>query len=181
MFRDQFHEDSVRLKGWDYSTPGFYFVTVCTAAMRNWFGAVVNDRMILNEMGQVCRRCWSAIPCHMAGYRLDEFVVMPNYLHGIIEILGEINVETLHATSLLSGNRRSEIMSDRAPRRGSLSVAVRSFKSAVTRQACCIDPAFAWQRRCYDHVIRNDESFQKIREYIYYNPLKWAAGRENEC
>ncbi len=82
------HRRSIRLKGYDYTQPGAYFITICTQNRECLFGEVVDGRMVLNELGQVARECWLAIPDHFPHSRLDEFVIMPNHVHGIIWIVG---------------------------------------------------------------------------------------------
>ena len=86
---------SIRLKGYDYSQPGAYFVTICTHERRCLFGDVVDGEMRLNELGKIARQCWLAIPEHFPHARLDEFVIMPNHVHGIIWIVDEVDAENI--------------------------------------------------------------------------------------
>ncbi len=163
-FKGRYRIDSARLSSWDYSSPGWYFVTVCTKQMKSYFGRIDQGSSILNKLGQTVYKYWSEITQHHNNTSIDKFIVMPNHVHGIIVI-----VETLHATSL----PRSK-MSSISPRKGSLGVIIRSFKSAVTRWARKnAYPNFAWQPRFYDHIIRNDDSLSWIRSYIQNTPQDW--------
>jgi putative transposase len=175
LFAGRYRIKSARLPGWDYSSPGFYFVTICTQNFQPYFGEVVDVRVELSEIGICAHTCWAEIPEHFSNIRLDEFVIMPNHVHGIVII--EKTVETLHATSL---QERKEKMSNISPKPGSLSAIVRSYKSAVTRWARKNGhPNFAWQPRFFDHIIRNDESLYEIRRYIRNNPLEWDLDYEH--
>ncbi len=163
-FKNKYRIESARLRSWDYTSPGWYFVTVCTKQMKPFFGEIDQGSPILIEIGQTAYQYWSEIPKHHNNTTIDEFIVMPNHIHGIIVI-----VETLHATSL-----PRLIMSSISPRKGSLGVIVRSYKSAVTRWARKNGhPDFAWQPRFYDHIIRNEDALSRIRSYIQNNPEKW--------
>ncbi len=108
------HRKSIRLKEYDYSSPGAYFVTICTKDRAEIFGNVVDGKMILNELGEIVNRCWLEIPTHFPHAHLDEFVIMPNHMHGIIEIQTEI-MEIVGA-SLLALNRRMIIFIGRGNR-----------------------------------------------------------------
>jgi REP element-mobilizing transposase RayT len=176
-FKGKYRIESTRLTGWDYSSPGYYFVTICTQQLQPFFGEVVGGVIHLSSVGEIAQKFWEEIPKHNQHTQLGESVIMPNHVHGIIIIQDQSDnqvVETLHATSLQ--NRMSEI----APKVGSLSTIIRSYKSAVTRSARkCGYSNFAWQSRFYDHIIRDEKSLQEIREYIRNNPLQWELDREN--
>ncbi len=115
---------------------------------------------------------------------------MPNHVHGIIEIVN--TAETLHATSvhaccvctaampMLESNAKNEKMAAISPKKGSLASILRSYKSAVTKEARKIDPNFKWQERFHDHIIRNDPEYHRIANYIENNPLKWGKDKFNE-
>jgi REP element-mobilizing transposase RayT len=169
-FQDRYRVKSARLSEYDYSQPGAYFVTICTEDHRPWFGDIVEGRMALSEIGKIVRECWESIPEHFSNIRPDEFVVMPNHLHGIVEILpcrdGACTVST---------------ESEDAKKPPTLSTIVGSFKSACARRihGAYPDSGFAWQPRFYDHVIRNEESLRSIREYVRKNPTQWQFDEEN--
>ncbi len=139
-FKNRYRIESARLSYWDYSSPGLYFVTVCTKFFEPYFGKIDRGFSLLNELGQTVFQYWSEIPQHHKNIAIDEFIVMPNHIHGIIVI-----VETLHATSLQSTSLLPT-MSSISPRKGSLGVIIRSFKSGVTRWARMNSyPNYAWQ------------------------------------
>ena len=157
----------LRLKEYDYSQPGAYFVTICTKDRLNLFGEIVNEQMHLSAAGQIARRCWDELPDHFGSIELDQFVVMPNHIHGIIIIL-DGPVGATHASP-----QREE---RKERKRNTLGDMVGSFKSAVTKRINEINGtpgAPFWQRGYYDHIIRDDRSLTRIREYILNNPLRW--------
>jgi putative transposase len=183
LFKNKYRIESTRLKGWDYRSAGYYFVTICTQNRVHYFGEVAKGDMRLSIVGEIAARFWTEIPSHHTQVELDEFVVMPNHVHGIIVIVD--GVETLHATSLPATSLpatslRNQKMSDISPKAGSVGAIVRSYKSAVSRWAGENGIAsFEWQSRFYDHIIRDEISFKQIRQYIFDNPVKWESDHEN--
>jgi putative transposase len=176
LFKNKYRTESARLKGWDYRNAGYYFVTICTHERGDFFGKVEGHEMDLSPLGDIAAGCWAEIPAHHAGIELDEWIVMPNHVHGIVIIRGA--VEALPATPLQPhGNTK---VSQISPKAGSLSVVIRSYKSAVSRWAGLNGyQDFAWQPRFYDHIIRDDRSLNNIRAYISGNPVKWERDKEN--
>lgn len=176
LFRNRFRYNSLRYSGRDYSRPGKYFVTICTEGTKEWFGNVVNSKMHLSEIGQIASQIWYEIPVHHPFIGLDAFVVMPDHIHGIIVINRFIRtsiVGALHATPLPPHDTVHLIdktMSSISPKSGSLSVVVRSYKSAVTKHAHKIDSNFSWQPGYYDTIICTTRQFSRIRKYILNNP-----------
>jgi REP element-mobilizing transposase RayT len=160
------HRRSIRLKGYDYSRAGMYFLTVCTQDRACLFGDVVDGEMQLNEAGRVAEQCWRGIPFHFPDTVLDAFVIMPNHVHGIVAV-GAKNFSPLRSP-LRAGTSRT------------IGSVIRGFKIGVTkwmRQNGLIHEV--WQRNYYEHIIRNDESLNRIRQYILDNPARWAMDREN--
>ena len=157
-----------RLQTYDYSRAGYYFVTICTHNRVNYFGEIDKDQMKLSNIGQIATECWQQISEHFDDTALDEFVVMPNHIHGIIILVGDADLRPLQQqTADRSGMYLSKI--------------IHGFKSSVSRNVKrrWKDQIFAWQRSFYDHVIRTDESLDDIRSYIKNNPLNWASDEEN--
>jgi putative transposase len=153
LFRNKFRKNSLRYTGRDYSLPGKYFVTICTANRTKWFGRVINGGMHLSEIGQIASRMWYEIPDHFPFIGLDAFVVMPNHIHGIIGINKSVKrsiAGSLHATILPQINKT---MSSISPKSGSLSVVVRSYKSAVAKYSHKLDSSFSWQPNFHDNII----------------------------
>ncbi len=157
-----------RLQRYDYSRAGYYFVTICTHNRVNYFGEIDKDQMKLSKIGQIATECWQQIPEHFDDAVLDEFVVMPNHIHGIIILVGDADLRPLQQqTADRSGMYLSKI--------------IHGFKSSVSRNVKrrWKDEIFAWKRSFYDHVIRIDESLDDIRSYIKNNPLNWESDEEN--
>ncbi len=158
-----------RLKEYDYSQYGYYFVTICTKNRKHFFGEILSDQINLSEIGNLVEQCWYSIPKHFPFIQLDEFVIMPNHIHGIVIIdsAPASLVGTRHALSLPVNRRRQK-----------LPIIIGSLQSAVSKYTN--HPLFAWQRSYYDHIIRNETSLNKIREYIRFNPEQWSIDIENE-
>ncbi len=167
---------SPRLKGYDYSQNGAYFVTICTQNRECLFGEIVAGEMRRNEFGEIARLEWLQTAALRPDVELDAFVVMPNHIHGILLIV-EGAVGTQRAVSLPSQSASfGKLLS------GSLSTIIRSYKSAVTKrinELRNIPGVAVWQSRYYDHIIRNEASLSSIREYIYSNPARWQMDNEN--
>ena len=172
------HRRSTRLKGYDYTQEGAYFITICTFAKQYLFGEIENDQMSLSDYGQIATDCWVKIPTHFPHIELDEFVVMPNHMHGIIVITNSVtNVGAEHvppsSQHTQSSTNESQIPQSKA---GSLSVAIRSYKAAVTRQINNLYHAPAeqfWQRNYHDHIIRDEIALNYLRAYVVNNPASW--------
>ena len=163
------HRRSIRLKEYDYAQVGAYFVTICARDRECLLGDVIDGEMRLNEYGQIVMECWDEIPRHFPNVELDEFVVMPNHVHGILVI----TVGARHA---------SPLQLSRGPQRGSLGAVVGSFKSAATKRVNerRDTPGLTiWQRNYYEHVIRNEDEMNRIREYVAQNPAQWAKDENN--
>jgi putative transposase len=153
---------SIRLNGYDYSRAGAYFVTVCTRDWACLFGEIADGQMLLNAAGLVVEQCWLAVPRHYPNVELDQFVVMPNHVHGIVAI-----VETVGATHA-SPPRRA------GPKGRSIGAVVGSFKSAVTKRINELSNTSGTSV-----IVRDDASLDTMREYIVRNPLRWDYDREN--
>jgi REP element-mobilizing transposase RayT len=176
--REVHHRRSIRLRGYDYGRPGAYFLTVCTRGGRQLFGAIDNGEMCLREAGQVVAACWNDLPQHYPCLSLDEFVVMPNHVHGIL-ILADVGAGLRPAPTNRRGAGGSEISA--YMRRHGVPEIVRAFKSFSARRINEVgagDGQPVWQRNYYEHIIRGGEMDQ-IREYIRTNPLRWACDRYN--
>jgi putative transposase len=173
-FKDKYRVEAARLRGWDYTSAGWYFVTICTHNRECVFGRVVDGDVELSPLGEIACQYWVEIPAHNPGVEIDVFTIMPNHTHGII-VIPERPVETFHGTSLHGTSLPSDPMSAISPKAGSLSATVRSYKSAVTRWAGLNGyDSFAWQSRFHDHIIRDEPELNRIRRYIHDNPLKWT-------
>ena len=169
---------SIRLKGYDYSQGGAYFVTIVAQGRLCLFGDVVDGEMRANDAGEMVWRVWDGMPGRFPSIEMDEFVVMPNHVHGVIIIRQSLG-------SLVGGQGDSGVQRDT----GATTVGdvVGAFKSLTTveygRGVRKLDwPPFdrrLWQRNYYERVIRDESEFSRVREYIANNPMEWEFDREN--
>ena len=166
------HRRSVRIKNYDYASDGYYFITICTKNKIEYFGEIINGKMVLNECGKIADQCWREIPEHFPDASLDEYIIMPNHIHGILIIkmpaAGAQNFVPLRQT-----NEFQHII----PR--SLGSIIRGFKIGVTKWRRQNNYDFEWQKNYYDHIIRDKKSLDKIREYIRNNPPQWELDKNN--
>lgn len=193
MTRNRPNRRSIRLKGYDYTQPGAYFITICTYHRAHLFGAVVDGEMQLNALGEVARQCWLAIPDHFPHAALDEFVIMPNHVHGILWIVGANNdspTDRGGEKPLAGAKNFSPLPSPPpspprvAPRPHGTSKTIgsmiRGFKIGVTKWARQnTDIHTIWQRNYYERIIRSERALDAIRRYIVNNPLRWHLDRYN--
>ncbi|MFH1429210.1 MAG: transposase [Candidatus Margulisiibacteriota bacterium] len=155
-----------RLKGFNYANGGLYFVTICTVTKKNIFGVIENGQMQISDVGEIVDKCWRKIPEHFQNIQLDEFTIMPDHMHGIINIVNKRNEDI---RSLQSDNKRWYGAGS-----GSLSSVIRSFKIGVTKW--CRNNGyenFKWQKSFHDRIIRDKYELRRIRKYIIENPEKW--------
>jgi len=199
---DKHHLRSIRLKGYDYSQSGAYFLTICTQNRESLSGDVVDGEMRLNDAGHMVWDAWHKIPEHFPHAGIDEFIVMPNHFHGIIMLSGRgdpcdrpvLCVDNDH----LSGehiqgdhkNRPYNMRNTGHPQGtlpGSVGRIVQAFKSLSTHEYIRGIrgngwPSFngrLWQRNFYEHIIRSEEEINRVRRYIIDNPPKWAEDENN--
>jgi REP element-mobilizing transposase RayT len=159
------HRHSIRLRGYDYSQSGQYYVTICTHKNERLFGEIIRGEMRRNEFGDSVASCWEWLARQCSYIALDDWVVMPNHLHGIVAI-----------TDCRGGSRTAPT------KRKTLGRLIGAFKTVSTDQLNEIrgNPgAQLWQRDFYDHIIRNEDELIKIREYIRTNPLRWGFDPED--
>ena len=162
---DRHHRRSLRLKHYDYSTPGAYFVTICTQDRECLFGDVVGTEMNLNEAGRMIDRWWKELPRKFSALTLDEFVVMPNHLHGLLVLGAPVSGEPREPLGEIADWFKT--MTTNEYIRGVKALGWRGF------------PGRLWQRGYFDHVVRDTEDLERIREYIINNPARWAEDAEN--
>lgn len=181
-FQNKYRIPSTRLQNWDYGWNALYFVTICTQNRECYFGDIRDGKMQLSDIGQIANKYWLAIPQHFPFVELDEFVVMPNHMHGIIVINkkndgrdGNNNndVET-PKLGVSAHNNPITTAASKKWKPATLGVIINQYKRIVTINARKMHNHFSWQSRFHDHIIRNDNSFQRIRNYICENPKKWS-------
>ena len=163
---------SIRLRGYDYSTPGAYFITVCTQNRLPLFGEVANDKMASNRLGEVVQNSWEKLPDHYDDLILDAFVLMPNHVHGVIILEdGTTGVGAGFKPALPASRRRHGVPE-----------IVRAFKTFSARRINKMRESPGtpvWQRGFYDHVIRNQHELGRVRAYVMDNPRKWSEDVDN--
>lgn len=161
FFKDKYRINSNKLRGYDYSAGGAYFITICTLGMKHTLGNVINGEFAGNESSEITERRWSDLPNHYDNCIIDQFVIMPNHFHGIIILTNK-------------GDIRGKIHP--------LSEMIRAFKSYSTKEINSLQNSAGrtfWQKNYYDRVIRNEKELERIREYIYFNPLRWYWDKSN--
>jgi putative transposase len=164
------HRRSLRLKEYDYAQSGAYFVTLVAHNRQCIFGQFVNGDIALNEFGQIVSEEWTRSAAIRQEIELDAFIVMPNHIHGIV-IITNRSVGATGRSPLLAG-----------PPKHSLGPFIGGFKSAATKRINEIrsTPGLPiWQRNYYEHIIRYEESLDRIREYVLTNPAGWEFDPEN--
>ena len=168
---DKYRRQSRRLSGFDYSSWGCYYITICTENKQPFLGAIIDGQMVLSEAGKIVKKEWERTPDIRPAQDifLDEYVIMPDHFHAIIifgyPLLGD-KFLGMHMTQ----NSKAKFKSPSK----NLGAVIRGFKGACTsriRKFC--NPSFEWQDNYYDHIIRNFESLENIRNYIRGNPGNW--------
>ena len=178
---------ATRLRGYDYSQPGAYFVTICAQHRKCLFGTIVDGQMQLNAISKIVVECWNHIPQHFPSVELGESVIMPNHIHGIIACnpVGAgsprptAEQQSKHTTVGARSPRPTKNTKNRTHENPSpaLGKIVAYFKYQSTKhinQHRNTPGTRIWQRNYHDHIIRDDADLQRIRQYIQDNPMKWA-------
>jgi REP element-mobilizing transposase RayT len=196
-YKGKYRIPSARLKNWDYGSNAPYFVTICTDNKICYFGNVKEGKMHLSDLGQLANQYWLEIENKFPFVVLDHFVVMPNHVHGIINIDKQLfdgrdaiyrvsngvdnhentdntdamnRVSTVRPIGGVTGNNNPMLHEN-------LSRFMHWYKGRCTFEMRKIYTKFSWQPRFHEHVIRNEESYLKIAEYIQNNPLKWQEDK----
>lgn len=171
------HRRSIRLKGYDYSQAGLYFITICTQNRECLFGEFRSPEMILNDAGNIANECWLVIPNHFPNVILHEFIVMPNHIHGIVELKTESVGAENFPPYITNGANDSNGANDDSPLRSpskTIGSMVRGYKIGVTKwMRQNTDVYDVWQRNYWEHIIRNENEYLRIAEYIINNPQQW--------
>jgi putative transposase len=168
----QINRRSIRLAGYDYSSPGAYFITVVTNGHKCIFGEITDHEISLYDLGRIAKKCWLDIPNHFKNVEVEPFVVMPNHIHGIITIIDEDGRGTIY--------RAPTTEKFGQPVKGSIPTIIRTYKAAVSRISLReIGVVKIWQRNYYEHIIRNQEEWEHISGYIIANPDQWPDDVEN--
>lgn len=164
----------MRLKGYDYSAAGAYFITLCTYQRQCLFGEIMDGAMHLNLYGKIANDFLQAIPEHFARFQLDEFVMMPNHVHAVLRIFDDGNGRRGMAMPCPYNGEFGK------PMAGSLPTVIGSFKSAVTKRINILRDTPGtpvWQRNYHERIIRDELALNNIRRYIQMNPIHWKSDR----
>jgi REP element-mobilizing transposase RayT len=172
---------SIRLPSYNYTLSGAYFITVCTQNREHSLGEILQHEMKLSRIGEIILKKWFDIPKHHKQVELDEFIVMPNHIHGIIWIVGarpgvtDILFDTDRVCQGKPQRKEIESREFGKPQSGSLSIIINQYKGAVKRWCNQNDfKYFRWQRNYYEHIVRSNEELVRISEYIKNNPQNWS-------
>jgi len=181
----QFHNRrSIRLKGYDYSQAGLYFITICCENKVHRFGKIEKDEMVLNENGTIANNEWNKLLIRYPNFELDAFQIMPNHMHGIISLKNAIG-----ATMTVAQNTENRMKNIHSQNRAGASPApmvsdiVGAYKSLVANGCLKLYKSENkimgkfWQRNYYEHIIRNENSYHTISNYIINNPAKWNGDK----
>jgi len=184
-FRGKYRVQSTRLKNWDYSSNGAYFITICTKNREHYFGEIANEKLQETEQSKICQNVWDDLPNHYPNCILDSFVIMPNHVHCIVIIENSVQsvrsvetglkpVSTMTTTITTNDANKSK--------RYTISEIIRGYKTFTARKINNLQNTQGktfWQPRFYDHIIRNEHELNRIRGYIVNNPLNWENDRNN--
>jgi REP element-mobilizing transposase RayT len=197
-FKGKYRNESARLRNWDYGSDAAYFITICTKDREHYLGQITNEKMQVSPAGAIAHVLWFEIKNHVKNIELGEFVVMPNHIHGILilngnngrgyvvaddgrdvaaddgrDVAADDGRDVACNVPTESDNQKNDQMAAISPKSNTISSIIRSYKSAVTKYCNRLGLPMAWQPRFHDHIIRNDESFKRISEYIKNNPSNW--------
>lgn len=178
---------SIRLKGYDYTKPGAYFVTLVAVDRTYLFGNLKDGKMELNDFGKIAEMCWHEIPQHFSHAQLDAFIIMPNHIHGIIiinERQSSIGTEDCRGNACVTQTKAMTNKVGKAkPIPGSLGVIVGSYKSAISKRINefrKMPGKKVWHRNYYESIARSESGLNRIRQYIISNPDNWDKDEENK-
>ncbi len=197
LYRNRYRIESPRCPNWDYSSNGYYFVTIVTNKRSPWLGKIIKNEIQLSDIGKIAKQCWQDISNHFPIAKLDEYIIMPDHIHGILKITNRIEivgpvanyavincpvVETQNFASLQMGPIQlgpiqiktiKNETNKYGPQSMNLGSIIRGFKVGVTVKTKSICNNFQWQPRYHDRIIRNIDELNRIRKYIIENPANY--------
>ncbi|NOS89259.1 MAG: hypothetical protein HOP34_12110 [Methylococcaceae bacterium] len=209
-YKGKYRVPSARLKNWDYGSNAPYFVTICTENKICYFGSIKDGEMHLSDVGQLANTYWLEIKNQFPFVILDHFVVMPNHIHGIINIdkkliiddrrdaiyrvsdspsiadenanmTDAINPDAINPDAInrvSTGKQVGGVTGNNNPMlHENLSRFIKWYKGRCTFEMRKIYPTFSWQPRFHEHIIRDEETYLKISDYILTNPLRWQEDK----
>ncbi len=179
------HRKSIRLQNYDYSQAGAYFITICTQNKQCLFGDIVDDEMQLNDVGRIIQSIWNEISIYYPQVELDEFVIMPNHVHGIINIRSSTlgagrklapAFSTLPSSMSVASSVPAEFSSI-APTIGSIMRRFKSMSAIVVNKSLGRSSQPLWQRNYWERVVRDEKELHGMQEYIVNNPRQWKLDK----
>jgi putative transposase len=195
---DIHHRRSIRLREFDYSANGAYFVTICTQGRECLLGDIADGVMRVNDAGRMINVWWNKLPDKFRVVETDKSIIMPNHFHGIISIVGapprgcpDLSPPYYRPDGRTTGNDGRTHGAGTggrphgaAPTLGDLmdwfkTMTTNAYIHGVEQSGWTPFPGRLWQRNYYERIIRNDAELAATREYITYNPKKWAQDEEN--
>jgi putative transposase len=205
-FQNKYRILSARLQGYDYGQNGAYFITICTKNRVHYFGEIISTpgsetqnivsgsetqhnsgsetqniaSLQATPMGDVANKYWQKIPEHFPFVIVDEFVVMPNHVHGILIINKQAQDAPVVETQNIASLQEMGYTNKFGPQSGNISSVIRGYKAAVKTFATTNKIEFAWQPRFYDRIIRDKDEMKRIRKYIVENPDNWFRDSNNK-
>ncbi|MBK9248833.1 MAG: hypothetical protein IPM69_12130 [Ignavibacteria bacterium] len=179
-FQKKYRIPTARAEWWNYSNNGAYFITICTYRRTHYFGEIVNQRMIMSQLGKSAESCWHDIPNHFPYVQLGGFVVMPNHVHGIIIINKQFSPDSLETQDFSPHSLETQDFASLpvqknkfGPQSQNLGSIVRGYKIGVKKLSKSAVLDFRWQARFHEHIIRNEAEYHRIQYYIATNPMNW--------
>ena len=167
----------IRLQSWDYRNQGIYFITILTKDRFHYFGEIQDGMSILSRQGKIAAECWFGLSGHFNGLTFHEFVVMPNHIHALLEMDGNCHSK-ISAVDVRSGHDPTlQSAGDEQVKRASLSTIIGCYKSAVSKLIRREGLHFEWHRSFYDVIVRTEDAFLKISNYIQQNPQSWEKDK----
>jgi REP element-mobilizing transposase RayT len=164
------HRRSIRLKGYDYAQAGLYYITICTQNRACLFGEIQNGEMNLNDAGKMVENEWFKLPQRFQNIQLREYIVMPNHFHAILEILG--------ATLVVAPNNNTVAPTALGGMIGAFeSITTVEYIRGVKNNNWKPFNGKLWQRNYWEHIIRSEQSYNRISKYIFDNPENWKSSK----
>lgn len=183
LYRDKYRIESARLQDWDYATPGFYFVTFCTRFRQNYFGSILDTAMQRSPVGEIVADEWLRVETVRPNVKMDAWVIMPNHVHGIIQITHRLQAAELSEKETLRRNVSTPKPTTPNPSRlkpNTLGSIVGQIKIRCTKRIRALGiREFDWQERFWDEILWDEKALNNVRWYIETNPMNWERDKEN--
>ncbi|MES2560106.1 MAG: hypothetical protein V4590_10220 [Bacteroidota bacterium] len=189
LFKNKYRIESNRLQGYDYTKDGAYFITICVRYHQHRFGTIKNGKLIPTPEGEIAQQCWLEMFEHFENAKMDEFIIMPNHMHGIIFIDDPEQIAAKHRRSQQQAREHEECFllpphggitgdSNAMLTKHCIGKMVRWYKAKCTFKIRNeLEKPFEWLGNYYDHIVRNQQDFERIQHYIISNPTKWEADK----